>query len=135
LVREVKKACEEALYSIDKESLYVGRDNIYEAPGLTDMEKNESDFKASMEEAQAEHLQLKQGDLTLINKWIVNPIFRLHSLSLEARRMEYKLPHIENKFYTFEINDTKDPSRLVVQFVGRCVQCVVQGQSSTSGNK
>jgi hypothetical protein len=28
LVREVKKACEEAFYDLDKESLYVGKDNI-----------------------------------------------------------------------------------------------------------
>jgi hypothetical protein len=48
---------------------------------------------------------------------------------LEVRRMEDRLPHIENKLYTFEANDTTEPSRLVVQFVGRCVQCVEQGKS------
>jgi hypothetical protein len=135
LAREVKRACEEAFYALDKESLYVGRDNISEALGQIDMEKNQSDFKASMEEARAEILQLKQVDLTLMNKWIVNPSLRLQSLSLEARRVEDKLPHIERKFYTFEANDTTEPSRLVVQFVGRCVQCVEQGKANTSGNK
>ena len=85
------------------------------------MEKNQSDFKESMEEAWAKILQLKQVDLTLMNKWIVNPRLRLHSLSLEARRVEDKLPHIERKFYTFEENDTTEPSRTVVQFVSRCI--------------
>jgi hypothetical protein len=56
-----------------------------------------------------------------MNKWIVNPRLRLQSLSLEARRMEYKMPHIERKFYTFEANHTTDPSMLVLQFVGRCI--------------
>jgi hypothetical protein len=135
LAREVKKACEEAFYALDKESLYVGRDNISGALGQIDMTKNQSDFKASMEEARAEILQLKQVDLTLINKWIVNPSLRLQSLSLEARRMEDKLPHIERKFYTFEANDTTEPSRLVVQFVGRCVKCIEQGKGNTSGNQ
>ena len=88
-----------------------------------------------MEEARAEILQLKQVDLTLMNKWIVNPSLRLQCLSLEYRRVEDKLPHIERKFYTIEANDTIEPSRLVVQFVGRCVQCIEQGKVSMCGNK
>ena len=85
------------------------------------MEKNQSDFKESMEEAWAEILQLKKVDLTLMNKWIVNPSLRLQSLSLETRRVEDNLPYIEMNLYTFEENDTTNPSRPVVQFVGRCV--------------
>jgi hypothetical protein len=88
-----------------------------------------------MEEARAEILQLKQIDIIQINKWIVNPSLQLQSISLEARRMEDRLPHIEKKLYTFEANDTTEPSRLVVQFVGRCVQCVEQGKPTHLGNK
>jgi hypothetical protein len=47
--------------------------------------------------------------------------------------MEDRLPHIEKRLYTLEANDTVEPSRLVVQFVGRCVQCVKQGKASNSG--
>jgi hypothetical protein len=49
--------------------------------------------------------------------------------------MEDRLSHIENNLYTFEANDTTEPSRLVVQFVGRYVQCVEQGKANTSGSK
>ena len=59
------------------------------------MTKNQYDFEASMKASRAEILQLKQVDLTLINKWIVNPRLRLQYLSLEASRMKDKLPHIE----------------------------------------
>lgn len=59
LAREVKKACEKAFYALDKESLYMGRDNISGDLGQIDMTKNQSDFKASMEEARVEILQLK----------------------------------------------------------------------------
>lgn len=59
LAREVKKACEEAFYALDKESLYMGRDNISGDLGQIDMTKYQSDFKASMEEARVEILQLK----------------------------------------------------------------------------
>jgi hypothetical protein len=99
------------------------------------MTKNQSDFEASMEAARAEILQLKQVDLTLINKWIINASLRLQSLSIEASRLEDKLPHIENKFYTFEANDTTEPSRLVVQFVRKCVTCIEPGKDNTSVNQ
>jgi hypothetical protein len=135
LAREVKTVCEEALSSLDKESLDVEGDSISEALGKIDIAKNQLNSKTSMEEARTTIQQLKQIDLIQINKWIVNPSLRLQAISSEARKMQDKLPHIEKKLYTFEAKDTTEPSRLVVQFVGRCVQCVEQGKANTSGNK
>jgi hypothetical protein len=51
LAREVKKACEEAFYALNKESLCIGKNNIPEALGQIDIAKNQFDFKTSMEEA------------------------------------------------------------------------------------
>jgi hypothetical protein len=110
----VKKAYEEAYSSLEKESLDIEIDSISEALGKIDISKNQIHSKTSMEEARATILQLKQINIIQINKWIVNASLRLQSISLEARRMEDRLPHIENKLYTFEANDTTDPSRLVV---------------------
>jgi hypothetical protein len=117
----LKKACEETLYILYKESLCIGRNNIPEFLGQIDLDKNQFDFKTSMDEARDGILEFKQVDLTQISKWIVNPSLQLQSLSLESRRMEDRLPHIERRLYTLEANDIADPSRLVVQFVGRCV--------------
>jgi hypothetical protein len=135
LAKEVKKACEEAFHSLDKESLGLEKDNISEVLGQVDIAKNQLNFRTNMEEARAEILQLKQIDITQIHKWIVGPSLQLQSTYSEDRRMEDRLPHLENKLYTFEANDTTEPSRLVVQFVGKCVQCVEQGKANTSGNK
>jgi hypothetical protein len=88
-----------------------------------------------MKETRAEILQLKQIDITQMHKWIVGPSLQLQSTYLEDKRMEDRVPHLEKKLYTFEANDTTEPSRLVVQFVGKCVQCLEQGEASTSGNK
>jgi hypothetical protein len=49
--------------------------------------------------------------------------------------MEDRLPYIEKRSYTFEANDIAEPSKLVVQLVSRCVQCIEQGKASTSRNK
>ena len=131
----MKNVCEEAFYSLDKESLDLEKDNISEVLGKFDIEKHQLNVKTSMEEAQAEILQLKQIDITQINKWIVKPSLQLQSVSSEYRRIEDRLPHLENNLYIFEANDSTKPSRMVVQFVGKCVQCVKQGKANTSGEK
>jgi len=77
LTREVKKACEEVLPSLDKESLDVEGDSISEALGKIDIAKNQLNSKTSMEESQTTMQQLKQIDLIHINKWIVNPSLQL----------------------------------------------------------
>jgi hypothetical protein len=123
------------IYVLDKDSLCIGRDYIPKTLGQIDIAKHQFDFKMSLEEARDEILQLKQVDLIQINKWIVNPSLQLEYLSLEARRMEDMLPYIENRSYTFEENDIAGPSRLVVQLVSKCMQCIEQGKAKTSGNK
>jgi hypothetical protein len=80
-------------------------------------------------------LQLKQIDITQIDRWLVKPILQLQFIVLEDRRMEDRLPHLENKLYMFEANDSTEPSKLVVQYVGMCVKCVEQGKGNTSGNQ
>ena len=49
LAREVKKACEEAFYALDKESLYVGKYNICGDLRQIDMTKKQYHFEESME--------------------------------------------------------------------------------------
>jgi hypothetical protein len=56
LAKEVKKACEEAFHSLEKESLVIERYNISEVLGTVDIEKNQLNFKTNMEEDQAEIL-------------------------------------------------------------------------------
>jgi hypothetical protein len=134
MAKEVKKACEENFHSLDKESLGLEKDNISEVLGQVDIAKHQLNIKTSMEEARAEILQLKQIDITQIDRWLVKPSLQLQSIASENRRMEDKLPHLEKKLYIFEANDLTEPSRLVVQFVGMCVKCVEKGKGSTSGN-
>ena len=79
-------------------------------------------------------MQLKQFDITQINKWTVKPSLQLQFVSSKYRRIEDRIPHLENKLYIFEANELTESSRLVVQFVGMCVKCVEKGKGSTSGN-
>jgi hypothetical protein len=87
LVKEVNKACEEAFSSLDKESLEIERDSIFEALGKIDIARNQLSSKKSMEEARAVIQKFKQIDIIHINKWIVNPSLRLQAISSEAKKM------------------------------------------------
>ena len=51
LSREVKKACEESLSSLDKGLLDIQKDSIFKAMGQIDIEKNQHNSKTSIEEA------------------------------------------------------------------------------------
>jgi membrane-bound ClpP family serine protease len=101
LAREVNKACEEELSSLEKGLMDVERDSISKALWHIDIEKNQLNSRTSIEEAQTTIQQLKQVDLIQINKWIVNPSLQLQAISLEERKIQDRLPHIENKLYIF----------------------------------
>jgi hypothetical protein len=72
LAREVNKACEEALSSLDKGLLDIEGDSIHDALGKIEIEKNQYNAKTSKEEAMTTIQQMKQNDIIQINKWIVN---------------------------------------------------------------
>jgi hypothetical protein len=75
----VKKSCEEAFQTLDKDSLGLEKDNISKVLRKVDIAKNQLDFRTNMEEARTKILQLKQIDITQIHKWIVSPSLQLQS--------------------------------------------------------
>jgi hypothetical protein len=75
--KEVKKDCEETFHSLDKESLSLGKDNISEVLGQVDIEKHQINIKKNIKEARAEIFQLKQIDITQIDRWLVKPSMQL----------------------------------------------------------
>jgi hypothetical protein len=77
MAKEVKEACEEAFHSLDKDSLGLDKDSISKVLGQVDIEKHQLNIKTNMEEAQDEILQLKEIDITQINRWLVKPSLKL----------------------------------------------------------
>jgi hypothetical protein len=135
LAREVNESCLEALSSLDKGLLDFEGNVISEALGQIDIAKNQYNSRTIKEEALMAIQKLNQIDLIQINRWIVNPSLKLQAISQGAKGIQENLPHVERKLYTFEVNETTEPSGLVVKLVSKCVQCVEYGKASTSGNK
>jgi hypothetical protein len=101
--------------------LDVEGDSISEALGKIDIAKNQQNSKTNKEEARTTIQQMNQIDLIQINKWIVYPNLQLQATSLGVKKIQDRLPHIENKLYIFEENEATKPFVLVVQIVSRCV--------------
>jgi 3-methyladenine DNA glycosylase Tag len=99
--KEIKEAYEEAFHSLNKESLGLGKEDNSEVLGQIDIVKHQLDIKASLEEAQVEISQLKQVDITQIDRWLVKPNLQLESMTSEDKRMEDRLPQLEKKLYIF----------------------------------
>jgi hypothetical protein len=78
---------------------------------------------------------MSQIDLLKINKWLVNPSSQFQALAQEVKRIQERLPQVERKLYTFEVNEMIEPSKLVVEFLDRCNQCIEHGKESTIVNK
>jgi hypothetical protein len=135
LSREVNEACLEVLSSLDEGIIDFEGNVISKALGQIDIKKNQYNSKTSKEESLTAIQKMNQIDLLQINKWIVNPSLQLQVISQGAKRIQEKLPQVERKLYTFEVNEAIEPSKLVVKLVSKCVLCVEHGKTSTSGNK
>jgi hypothetical protein len=73
---------------------------------------------------------MSQIDLLKINKWLVSPSSQFQATSQEVKRIQETLPQVERKLFTFEVNETIDPSRFVVQLLDICIQCIEHGKVS-----
>jgi hypothetical protein len=131
LAREVKDACQEALSSLDKKLIDFEGSSIAEALGKIDIAMNQHNSRKNKEETLAAIREMSQIDLLKINKWLVNPSSQSQAITQEVKRIQGKLPQVERKLYTFEVNETIEPSRLVVEFLNRCNQCIEHGKTST----
>ena len=89
----------------------------------------------SWNESQLEISQLKQLDITQMDKWLIKPNLQLLSIIIEDRQVGERLSYMEKKCYIFEANDQTEPSKSIAQLVERCLECIEQGKGNTYGVK
>jgi hypothetical protein len=52
-----------------------------------------------------------------------------------VKKIQEKLPQIENKLFAFEVNEKIEPSRFMVALLDRCTQCIEHGKESIAMRK
>jgi hypothetical protein len=120
---------------LNKESLGIGKDDCYEILGQINIVKHQLDIKESLKEALIEISQLKQVDISQLDRWLVKTNLQLQSMTYEDKRIEDSFPQLHKKLYHFEAKDVAEPSILLVQFLSRCVTCIEQGEGNSLKNK
>jgi hypothetical protein len=124
MAKERKEECEENFDLLDKKLLDIGKGDC---PGLLEqinVTRHQLNLKENLNETQIEISQLKQVDVTLMDRWLMKPNLQLQLVKFEDKRFEEKLPKIQRKLYLFESKDMIEPSKSLVHFLSRCVECL-----------
>jgi hypothetical protein len=130
MAREVKKECEEVFDQLDTKTLGIGKGDCPGLLGQINVVRHQLHIKERWNETQLEISQLKQLDITQMDKWLIKPNLQLQSTKFEKGKIEDRLPKIQRKLYVFEAKDTTEPSRILVQFLNRCIECFGPSEGS-----
>ena len=96
---------------------------------------NQQNSRKNKEETLVAIEEMIQIYLLKINKWLVSPSSQFQDTAQEVKRIQEKLPRVERKLFTFEVNETIEPSRFVVELLDRCNQCIEHRKVSIAGRK
>jgi hypothetical protein len=135
LAKDAKEACLEALSSINKNLSQFKGNSISEALGNIEIEMNQQSSRKNKENTQGAIQEMSQIDFLKINEWFVNPSSQFQVTVQEVNKIQEKLPQIQKKMFSFELNERIEPSRFVVALMDRCTQCIEQGKVSVARSK
>jgi hypothetical protein len=82
---------------------------------------------------QIEISHLREMDVTLIDRLLVEPKLKLQLIKFADKGVEDHISKIHRKFYLFEAKDLPENPRNFTQFLERCIECIgsKEGKSST----
>ena len=128
----MKDDCEEIFDLLDKGSLGIGRHNFTRKLGQINIVRHQLNFKEGLNEIQMEISQLKEMDVTLIDRWLVKPNLKFQSIKFVGKGIEDRLPKIQRKLYLFKAKDFPEPTRSFVHFLEKCIECIGLKEGDTS---
>jgi hypothetical protein len=117
---------------LDKGSLGIGRDNCTGQLGQINIVRHHLNFKEGLNEIQMEISQLKEIDVTLIDRWLVKPNLKFQSIKFVGKGIKDRLPKIQRKFYLFEAKDFPEDPINFVHFLETCIECIGSKEGDTS---
>jgi hypothetical protein len=78
---------------------------------------------------------MNQIDLLKINELLVNPSLQYQITVQEVNKIQEKLPLVQKKMFSFELNEKIEPSRFVVALMDMCTQFNEKRKASVAGRK
>jgi hypothetical protein len=106
-----------------------------EALGQINIEMNQHNSAKNKEETLMAIQEMSQIDLLKINKLLVSPSSQLQAVAQKIKIIREKRPLVERRLFTFEVNESIEPSKFIVELLNRCNQCIKHGKTNISGSK
>jgi hypothetical protein len=103
--------------------------------GQIEIEMNQQSSRKNKENIQSAIQQMNQIDLLKINELLVNPSLQYQITVQEVNKIQEKLPQVQKKMFSFELNEKIEPSRFMVALMDMCTQFNEQRKVSVAGRK
>jgi hypothetical protein len=109
--------------------------DISETLEQIDIEKNKESSRKNKESIQSIIQQMNQIDFLKINELLLKPSLQHQITAQTVMKIQEKLPLVQKKVFSFELNENIEPSRFVIALMEMCTQFNEQSKASTSGTK
>jgi cytochrome c556 len=133
LAREAKEACLNTLSVVETTLVEFKGNDISETLEQIDIEKNKESSRKNKESIQSIIEQMNQIDLLKINELLLEPSLQHQITAQTVMKIQEKLPLVQKKVFSFELNENIEPSRFVIALMEMCTQFNEQSKASTSG--
>lgn len=101
IAKEVRDSCEETFGLLNKKLLDLDKESSSETLGKINIAKHLLDIKENVERDQVVLSQIRQVDITQIDKWLIKPNLQLSSIIIIDGQIGERLPLLEKKCYIF----------------------------------
>jgi hypothetical protein len=132
ITREVNEDCQGVFDLLERDSLNIGTDDCSGILGEINIAKHQLRLKEELEKMKKEIAKIKIINIIEINKWMVTSHLKLKTVKFIERMIESRLPELQRRFFSFEENEIPDAHRILVNFLGKCVQCIEAEKGSSS---
>ena len=135
LAREAKDTCLNTMSVVETKLVEFKGYDIFETLEQIDIEKNKESSRKNKESIQSIIQQMNQIDFLKINELLLEPILQHQITAQTVMNIQDKLPLVQRKVFSFELNKNIEPSRFFIALMEMCTQFNEQTKASTSKSK
>jgi hypothetical protein len=132
ITKEVNEDCQGIFNLFEKDSLNIGAGDCSGLLGEINIARHQLKSREELEERKAEISNIKLVNIAEIDKWMIASSSRLEKVKFTEKTIESQLPDLQRRFFSFEANEVPEAPRILVNFLGKCVQCVEAEKESSS---
>jgi hypothetical protein len=132
ITKGINEDCQRIFNLIEKDSVNIVTDGFSELLGEVNITRYQLKSKEELEERKAEISNIKMVNIAEIDKWMIASSSRLEKVKFTEKTIESQLPGLQRRFFPFEANEVPEAPRVLVNFLGKYVQCVEAEKESSS---